>query len=319
MIEIRRILCPIDFSESSERAVHHAVGLARWYRADIDALHVLPILPMIWGAPPTVSPETLEPIAPETFSAAMEVLLSPARESGVRTAVHLREGDAPREIVSYAGTHDIDLIVMGTHGRRGLERLVLGSVAERVLRKANCPVLTVCHARAQTAIAMSPFHRILCPVDFSPHSLRALDYALSLAQEGNADISVLYVNDPYYRRAVPDQAAGTVMDYARFLEADLRERLDRVVPRSAREWCRLREIVQTGRVWEEIVAVADDAEAELIVMGVHGRGAFDIALFGSNTHQVVRRATCPVLTIAGQPARQERKKVDAQSWEKIVI
>jgi nucleotide-binding universal stress UspA family protein len=191
-----------------------------------------------------------------------------------------------------------DLVVMGTHGHSGFVRWTLGSVTEKVLRRSPCPVLTVGPAGAG---AVAPeggpvFKRILCALDFSPSSDRALRYALSLAQEADARLSLLHVLD--WPLEEPRDAGGfDLAGYRRRLEEEARERLRAAVPEAARDWCKPEERLEAGRPWQAIVRVAGELGAELIVMGVQGRGALDLMLFGSTTHNVVREAACPVLTI----------------------
>jgi nucleotide-binding universal stress UspA family protein len=183
---------------------------------------------------------------------------------------------------------------MGSHGRSGVERLILGSVTEKVLRNAACPVLTV-PPKAATASAL-PFKRLLCPVDFSEPSLQALHAALSIAEESDAALTVLNVID------WPDDETFLVEtfespDMRRHLETGILERLEAFIPDDARVWSRPSSRVVVGKPHREIVAAADGMSADLIVIGVHGRNAADVSLFGSTTNQVVRRASCPVLTI----------------------
>jgi len=200
------------------------------------------------------------------------------------------------EILQRAVDMPADLIVMGTHGRSGVDRLVLGSVAERVLAKARCPVLTV-PLRApdirQTGVPI--FRNILCPVDFSPSSARALQYAEGLAREG-AKLRVLHVAEqlPSWQ-LVPAVATGAPDDPLVILK-QARERVHRVIPASLRQTGSVEEIVAEGDAGDEILRAATANRVDLIVMGAHaGRGG--LLGFGSTTHDVLRAATCPVLTL----------------------
>jgi nucleotide-binding universal stress UspA family protein len=207
--------------------------------------------------------------------------------------VLIRTGQVPKQIIDTATALPADLIVIGTHGAGGFEHLVLGSVTEKVLRRALCPVLTVPPQSRSTSTL--PFKRILCPVDFSEPSLAALDFAFSLAREGDADLTVLHVFE------WPDEPLATrpflATDFRASLERDTAAKLEALVPDGAREWCRPSTRLAHGKGYREILGVATEDRCDLIVMGVHGRNAFDLMLFGSTTNQVVRRATCPVLTL----------------------
>jgi nucleotide-binding universal stress UspA family protein len=192
-----------------------------------------------------------------------------------------------------------DLIVMGTHGRGGFERWVLGSVTEKVLRKAPCPVLTVPPPVGELRPEGSAlFRRIVCPVDFSGASLAALAYALKLAEESRAEITVLHVLEWLVEDEPGARIPGfDVPEFRRYLEKDARARLEKIVPEEARNWCRPREEVVGGRPWREVLRVAEDTQADLVVMGVRGRNPVDLAVFGSTTQHVVRGARCPVLVV----------------------
>jgi nucleotide-binding universal stress UspA family protein len=209
------------------------------------------------------------------------------------------EGRVVAEILERARAWPADLLVMGTHGRGGFERWVLGSVTEKVLRKAPCPVLTV----PPPASGLHPsgavlYRAIVCPVDFSDASLAALRHALKLAEESAAEITVLHVIEWLVEDEPGARIAGfDVPEFRRYLEQDAREKLKGTVPEEARDWCRPREEVVGGRPWREILRVADERQADLVVMGVRGRHPVDIALFGSTTHHVVRGARCPVLVV----------------------
>lgn len=298
MIQIRRILCPTDFSDFSRRALEHAVALARWYEADVTLLHVVPFVPSTATFPPGVSPLTFEPITHDRILEELKRFAEPVAAAGVRSDVVLRDGNATGEILDLAKTLPADLVVLGTHGRGGFERLVLGSVAEKVLRKACCPVLTVpLPAEEAPAAAPALFESILCPVDFSPSSMKALDYALSIAQEAKASLTLLHVVEWSPDDEVREHRHFNVPEYRRYLEEEARGLLRQALPEEARLWCKPREIVAIGKPRQEIQRVAREAGAHLIVMGVHGRGAVDLMLFGSTTHHVIRESHCPVLTI----------------------
>ncbi len=188
-----------------------------------------------------------------------------------------------------------DLIVMGTHGRGGFERLLLGSVAEKVLRKANCPVLTVPPPPA--AKSKLPFKRLLCPVDFSEPSISALRFAVSIAKESDAPVAIVHVFECPPDDELRAERAFDVLEYRRQVEEQATRQLDALLSQDERNWCRPTTTLSYGKPCRQILTIAENQEADLIVMGVHGRNALDLMLFGSTTNQVVRRASCPVLTL----------------------
>jgi len=308
MIKIKTILCPIDFSDHSRRALDHAVAIARWYDSTITAFHVYAVPPpAAYGleSPPPVG-MVLTPADRERLTTAMASFVETANASGVPIEIAIGQGtSAANEILQQANAMRADLLTIGTHGRSGFDRLGLGSVAERVLRRADCPVLTV-PRQAPDAVPVAPvlFKRILCPIDFSDSSMRALNYAMSLAQEADARLTVLHVMvydlgieaPEMYETVIADRRMS-VADYRNRCEDYSRERLRAAVPEAVGAYCTVEVLQATGKPYREILRVAAEQQTDLIVMGVQGRTAPDLMVFGSTTQHVVRQATCPVLTI----------------------
>jgi nucleotide-binding universal stress UspA family protein len=308
MVEIKRILCPIDFSEHSRRALEHALAIARWYGSDVAVLHVAFAVPLALGPEP---PVPAEPTAAQRQRLTAEIprFVQAAQPGTVRVATVLREGANVAAVIRHeADALHADLLTIGTHGRSGINHLLLGSVAEKVLRTAVCPVLTVPRSASEPAPAAPiAYKRILCPVDFSDSSMQALQYALSLAQEADAHLTVLHVMTYDLETEAPEMYETVVADrrltveaYREKCEAYSRERLDAAIPRSAREFSTLDTKLAAGKAYREILRIAGDQQMDLIVMGVRGRGAVDRLIFGSTTQHVVRQATCPVLTLRNQ-------------------
>jgi nucleotide-binding universal stress UspA family protein len=148
--------------------------------------------------------------------------------------------------------------------------------------------------RAQ-ATSELPLKRVL-PVDFSSSSNAALQFALSIAKEGDAEITVLHVSDDPNDEPLTTRPIATPEYHAEY-EAEARDRLKALVSGGAGDWCRPTTTIRRGKPYREILAAAAESHADLIVIGVHGRNPLDLMLFGSTTNQVVRRATCPVLTV----------------------
>jgi nucleotide-binding universal stress UspA family protein len=296
MTVITHVLCAVDFSDFSRRAVDHAVALARWYRARLTILHVVPIRPTMELPPVPISGDDRERMVAEVTRFLSQASPDLAFETAVEEA-----SSVPDEILRQAEALGADLLVVGSHGRSGFERLLLGSVTERIVHKAPCPTLVVPrHAPDKDPHQTVQFRRILCPVDFSDTSTRALAYAKSLAEETAAHLTVLYVIEvpPELR----EHSFRDVIDVDRVraaAEADCLHRLRQLFPDKARRDCRIETAVREGAAYHEILKRAADEHADLIVMGVRGRGAVDLLLFGSNTARVARAAECPVLIIRG--------------------
>ena len=219
--DIRQILCPTDFSETSRRAIAHATVIARWYGASLTVLHVCDSSGAMLGR-----------IREQIAASCAE-----ATASGVPVIVLVDPGRPAAAIVDRAASMPADLIVIGTHGAGGFEHLVLGSVAEKVLRKAGCPVLTVPPHAEGSAL---PFKRILCAVDFSAWSLRAFELAQSLARESGAALTALSVIEwpwqeppaPVFAELPAEQAAA-LAEYRRYMEEAALRRLTSLVEQSA--------------------------------------------------------------------------------------
>jgi nucleotide-binding universal stress UspA family protein len=301
-MNIVQILCPTDFSEASSHAIDQATAIAGWYKARIAAVHVVPgpVAPLselaISGGS-SIDESMLERVRSKTTA-----LFSPAANAGVSVDVFVDMGTPAGRILDRAATLPADLIVMGTHGSGGFERFVLGSVTEKVLRKAACPVLTV-PPRAQ-ATSRLPFKRILCAIDFSDSSVAALQYALSLAEESDAKLTLLHVVEwpweepppPRLEDLPPDQASA-LAEYRRYCETSASMRLEALVPATGRASKPPARRLSNGKPYVQILEVAADEGSDLIVIGVRGRNPLDMALFGSTANHVVRRASCPVLTL----------------------
>jgi nucleotide-binding universal stress UspA family protein len=299
MVNINRILCPVDLSEFSRDALHHALALAGRYRAQITVLHVYtavqPLVP-VRGLAESV-PLSPAPVRPDELAEEVRAFcISTLGESGKSVEVVVREGNATKEIVRLAEERLTDVLVLGTHGRSGFERLFLGSVTEKVLRSTRVPVMTVPPPVKQPR--STPYKTILCPVDFSEASMQALEYALSLAQEANARLILLHVIESLLGEAGSSEMGHMrVSEYYGYLEEDAVRRLRAAVPDQARLTSAPDERVVRGRAYHQILKVAGDESADLIVMGVRGKGALNRLVFGSTTHHVIREAGCPVLTI----------------------
>jgi nucleotide-binding universal stress UspA family protein len=299
VIEFKHSLCPTDLSEASVRPLTYAAALTRWYSGRLTVLTVVPTFDPV-------------PLRSASLDGAMQLVQPPSREevlehlrrtveaagaSQVPATLVAEPGDPFRTIVGHAASTAADLIVMGTHGRTGWERFMIGSIAEKVLRKAPCPVLLVPPHLTAKAPAEVRFSDILCPMDFSSSALLAFRHALDLARQGNGSVTVLYVLEWLAEEEPRGRTHFDVPQYRQQLLDDARQRLRALVAEEPRTWCDIRDEVVAGRAHREILRLAEARPADLIVMGAQGRGGLGLALFGSTTQQVVRGASCPVLTV----------------------
>jgi nucleotide-binding universal stress UspA family protein len=290
MIRISHVLCPVDFTDISLRALHHAAALARWYDARLTVLHMVPLTPVM-----DVPPLVLDERGREEYMQQLRTFVATVPPH-VTMDLRVEQAESVHEsIQAFAARAGIDMLVMGSHGRAGVSRILLGSVAERVMRQAPCPAMIV-PARAHDVAPEEPvrFRSILCPVDFSENSLLAAEYAINLAEESDAQLRLLHV--------VPtlpelDELESSLQHVRSRIYTDRQRRLDALIPANATSYCSVLSAVRTGVVHREIVAAAAENSSDLIVLGAHGQGGLDAIFFGSNAARVARAATCPVLVV----------------------
>ena len=283
-ISVENILFATDFSKYSNEALPFALSIARKYRSKILALHVIPPSPL-GGFPPTVE---VQAIAAQALPEANEAMkgLEP-RMKGVSHEMIVRKGDIWEELSAIVENRRIDLIVVGTHGRAGVSKLLIGSVAERIFRQASCPVLTVGPDVSGEPGSIADIHTILYPTDFNPESLAALPQAISLAQEHQARLYLLHVTP------VP------VLDSE---ESSLMIRMRSLVPPEANLWCEPKMFVEFGEASQKILELAEELAVDLIVLGTKhvSRFAGTRSHLGMATaYKIVSQAPCPVLSVRG--------------------
>lgn len=297
-MEIRRILFPTDFSDHADRALPHALWLAEEFGAELHMLHALVLHADDPANPAKAFPgvddayDRLQSWAADRMEETVDGVDRPdvevirARERGIAAAP---------TIVEYSDDNEVDVIVMATHGRRGVRRALLGSVAEEVLRTAGCPVLTVRPDGAADTGGRP--ERILVPVDFSEHSDLILASAGALARRFGAALDVLHVMvqlnypDPY----VVDAAA------LRAMAEDARETVPETLAEKAAEVIGddvpVESHVRVGVAAAGIVEFAEERGSDMVVVGSHGRTGMERIFLGSVAEGVVRQAPCPVLTV----------------------
>jgi nucleotide-binding universal stress UspA family protein len=290
-ITLKNILYLTDFSEPSEAALPFAAAIAREYGAKVHAFHVLLPMPYTYATP-------------ESTAASLEAQ-DEAVEEGMQR-VHSQLADLPHETIVQRAIgvwpsleqaieeYTIDLIVLGTHGRTGAQKLLLGSVAEEILRRSHVPVLTIGPWAWTEVHNGAKFRRVLFATDFTGESLAAAPYAISMAQENQARLVLLHVMRERDSRATTKTTEQSVDEAMR--------RLHELVPPDAELWCRPEPLVQHGNPAERILETAKECDADLIVLGVrNAKGHLGAAthLERTTAHKIVAHASCPVLTVRG--------------------
>jgi len=294
MLEIKLILCPVDFSEFSIRAYHYALSLAEHYRAKLVAQHIVELsrYPYAEYVATQGDYQEFSRALREGGEERLQEFMKKHTHDEVQPELEVHEGVAADSILSFAQERKMDLIVMGTHGRRGFDRLVLGSVTDRVMRTAPCPVLAISklpHDSSATGEERRRVHhlsRILFCTDFSEASERALNYAISATAEYDAELTLLHVLEEVPSPAKTEDAIATAT-----------QQLDKLIPREGRKTTKIKTAVRIGKPYMQIIQFVVEAQIDMVTMGVSGRGALDRAVFGSTTYRVMQLGPCPVLAV----------------------
>jgi nucleotide-binding universal stress UspA family protein len=282
-ISLKNILYATDFSRPSNAAAPYIVSLARKFGSRVFAVHVLSSAPL-----PDLATQAWQAIAAQALREAKEAMgrLEPVWREIPHEAL-LPRGDIWTELSRIIEEKRIDLIVTGTHGRKGAGKLLMGSVAERIFRHAPCPVLTVGPNVSAEPESFAEIHTILYPTDFSSESLEAVPYAISLAQEHRARLYLVHV------------AANPVDAKAETL---LKSRLRSIVPPETELWCEPKSFIESGEAAERILALAEELGVDLIVLRPKRVAAFPGAthLAAGTAYKVATQALCPVLSVHGR-------------------
>jgi nucleotide-binding universal stress UspA family protein len=285
-IAFDNVLFPTDFTSASDAAVSYAQALARSFGSKIYVTHAVTPYPPVFlpMEPVPIELDSMWHDAEEGMTHFLDLdALKNTKHEGI-----LERGELWNVLAEVIRRHSIDLIILGTHGRHGLKKLVLGSAAEQIFRKASCPVLTIGPQVRKLDGNGARFKQIIFATDFSSGSLRALPYALSLAEENQAHVVLLHVI-PLVPLHQQEQVA-----------ASAREQLLGLVPPGTADWCRPECVVRFEFPAEGILSVAQSQQADLIVMGVHKAAPVAAShLPWAIAYEVVCHATCPVLTVRG--------------------
>jgi len=300
MVEFKKILVPTDFSEYSEYALRYANALTKQWGGAIDCVHVVDTGFLGDGGVDGVyvsAGEIQRSIDAVKADAKKELDHFVRKEHLLGTDVnpHLREGHSADEIVALAEELDSDIIIVATHGRSGLDRLVFGSTCDKILRLSKRPVLSVKHPEHESLDAEGNLRlrKILCPVDFSSYSHAGLGLAAELCRQFGATMVLEHVVDT--RFDYPEWTAQVAMNNSEHLIAAAREHLDKIAADNSDITTEIE--VDTGIPHKKLIASTEDEEIDLVVLPTHGRKGIAHALLGSVAEKVVRSSHCPVLTI----------------------
>ncbi|MGO8718171.1 MAG: universal stress protein [Acidobacteriaceae bacterium] len=280
--KFRKIVIGIDFSGPTVTALHAAVSLAEKYESTLFLVHAVP--PVLYG--PGATPELLE-VDLDTVRAQMKALVSTAGVESIRHRTVVEFSEPTDLIDGIARAQAADLVVVGSHGAHGLEKLAFGSVAESVLRRVPCPVLVIgphCHEN------LASIESIVFATDLEIGAFRPAQYASSIAEEMNARLTLLHVRKPGPKDAEISQAD---------VELRLARTLRQLLPPDAELWCKPKVRVEAGNASEEVLRAAQAESANLIVVGVREKSPLADHSPWSTLSQIIRGADCPVLGVRG--------------------
>lgn len=291
-VAVKNVLFATDLSPCSNTALPYALSLSRRYGAKLHVVHVKPSeADMIF-----MSPENWPAVAEEEERRTQGYLDELEQElQGLPHAVLTPRGRVSGALAQIIEACQIDFLVLGTHGRSGVSKLFMGSIAEEIFRRAVCPVLSVGPGVLSKPNDEIQFHHILFATDFSKESLAALPYAISMAEEDQARLLILHV---------VEQPAAGILDLET-VTASLQQRLKKLVPSKAELWCQVECFVDFGQQFAgpaaRILEVAKGREADLIVLGVHRvRSKLPLVThLSGTTTRILNKAACPVLTVCG--------------------
>jgi nucleotide-binding universal stress UspA family protein len=286
-VSIKNILLASDLSSASHVAASYAKGLALNFRSAVEIAHVS-------DPSPSVVTSYMESILGLPVKEKQHVsnenlgrLQKDFADAGIEACTSLPQGHRPHvTLLNLAREHDSDLIVAGTHSKWGLERLIVGSTAEELIRQAACPVLTVGPHAKHPQDGPLVFRTIVYATDFSPEAAKAAVFALSFAQDSGARIYFCYVADS---RTTPEERKS--------LDAQFKAALKKMIPESTYEWCSPETVVEHGNAAEGILKLSDRVHADLIVLGARNASFWLTHIEHGLTPDLLAEATCPVMTV----------------------
>jgi nucleotide-binding universal stress UspA family protein len=299
MMRIDKILVPVDFSECSTEAVNYGVSLAMHFCARLVLAHIVPTSAALAYTFP-IETYAVEKDRAVMAKSKLPSLVPEAYRGAVGLQTIVKVGNVQDELLAIIPDEKIDLVIMGTHGRRAVERFFLGSVTECMLRKVPVPIVTVSHLSPTKQLhAAEPvlLRRILYATDLSDASEAGLRFSLDLAREAGAHLFVLHalkLAEAIYWEA---DFAGLGSDEIETWRGVALERLTQSITKAVSEGVKVKPTVVDGEPFREILRTVDENNIDLIVLNLQKRGRLDRAVLGSTAERVIRSAHVPVLSL----------------------
>ncbi len=284
MIHIKKILVPVDFSEASKKAANYGFSLALEFKARLVLAHIAPY----------------DAVAYEAAKGHLLQLIPADYRDWSDYEIVVKSGEVRQEILGIVTDKEIDLVVMGSRGRSYFERVLLGSVTERMLRKLNVPILTVSHLDPEKEIHTAepvPLRRLVYATDLTEGSETGLEFSIRLARGLDARLTVVHVVQPMDAALRGIETAAFSPDYVGEIRAQAAERLNRMVALVSDGSVPITTVITEGVAYESINNVAAEQNADLIVINLQSKGRLERALLGTTAERVIRTATVPVLSL----------------------
>jgi nucleotide-binding universal stress UspA family protein len=297
MIQLTNILVPIDFSPVSERAIGYGLSLALEFHARIVLAHVVPSLAALNYAFPAETYE-LEKQAYNEARQRLPEMIPPRHRDGVDFRAVVRTGDVRAELAVIVAEEKADVVVMGTHGRRIIQRFLLGSTTENMLRTISIPVLTVGLTEEQGEAHRPgpvPIRRIVYATDYSDAARKGIHYAAELARTFGAEMTVLHVMDRFEQWG--SELLGHLPDDVTKTREVATAKVRQLAALEQTADLKIRTAVIEGTPFREIVRFAESDRADLIVLGIQSKSTLERAMLGATAERVIRSSPVPVLSI----------------------
>ena len=297
-VQFKNILCATDFSDFSNHTISYGVALAKEFEAKLFVSHVIDLSSVAIYGEFQLDPVGQQNRIVEDADAQLKELTG---DQPISWEPLITVGKPADEISRAVEEKDIDLVITATRGRAGLKRIILGSVTERLMRTLTCPLLVVNspeHKFVSDADQAIKIKKILVGCDYSPDSGQALNHALSLAQEFQAELHLVHVIEPPTQPGLHKEDTPVSEEIQQDYRDILTRKLKEMVPAEARLWCTPQTDLLEGQPYEEIVTYAESKNIDMIVLGVRGHGLVKTLFLGSTTDRVVRRSPCPVLSVS---------------------
>ena len=296
MIKINKILCPLDFSKCSKVALKNAIELTKKINGELHLFHAILMYEDDSYKPDDRLPDNIVSyeLIEEISNQKLRNIATDHQEKSFRlVTASSRAFSAAEEILNYAEEKQVDLIIMGTHGRSAITHFLLGSVAERVIRMAKCPVMTF----RKDSKNLGEYKKILVPIDFSDHSKLALQYALAFAENYRSTISLFHSFEQQVHPSFYISGKTSLFEIDSELRQRATEAMDNFRNELGKSEIETDYILAEGPAYHEIVEHAKKENFDLLVIATHGLSGLEHFLIGSTTEKVIRHAEVPVLIV----------------------